>query len=153
MHQEQTGQDRQIAETPFRKKHHPSPNAATRTPAIAGPTIRAALNIDEFSAIAFIRSSRPTNCDQERLPGRDVEGVDDPQQRRQGEDVPELHPPRERQPASAKARTIAAVCVAMMIRCRLRESARLPPSGESRNTGNWPAKPTRPRSTDEPVSR
>ena len=29
-------------------------------PAIAGPTMRAPLNIDEFSAMAFIRSSRPT---------------------------------------------------------------------------------------------
>jgi len=28
---------------------------------MAGPTMRAALNIDEFKAIAFIKSSRPTS--------------------------------------------------------------------------------------------
>ena len=45
---------------PLAKKHQPSPTVATTMPAIAGPTIRALLNIDEFSPIAFSRSSRPT---------------------------------------------------------------------------------------------
>jgi len=36
------------------------PFVPINTPAIAGPITRAALNSDEFSAIAFIRSSLPT---------------------------------------------------------------------------------------------
>jgi hypothetical protein len=39
-------------------KHTPSPAAAMRSPATAGPTNRAPLTIDELSAIAFGRSSR-----------------------------------------------------------------------------------------------
>ncbi len=39
----------------------PTPAAPINTPATAGPTIRAALNIDELSAIAVIRSSRRTS--------------------------------------------------------------------------------------------
>ena len=41
-------------------KHQPSPIFATRIPAMAGPMTRAPLNIEEFSAMAFIRSSLPT---------------------------------------------------------------------------------------------
>src|SRR6266404_5732404 len=44
----------------FAAKHQPSPILATRIPATAGPTTRAPLNIEEFSAMAFIRSSLPT---------------------------------------------------------------------------------------------
>jgi len=39
----------------------PTPAVPITTPAAAGPTIRAALNIDEFSAIAFIKSPLPTS--------------------------------------------------------------------------------------------
>ena len=46
--------------TPLRRKHQPSPTAATSTPATAGPMIRAPFIIEELSAIAFMRSSRPT---------------------------------------------------------------------------------------------
>src|SRR6266487_698944 len=39
----------------------PTPATPIKTPATAGPTIRAALNMDELSAIAFMRSSLPTS--------------------------------------------------------------------------------------------
>src|SRR5438046_4160196 len=39
----------------------PTPATPINTPATAGPTIRAALNMDELSAIAFMRSSLPTS--------------------------------------------------------------------------------------------
>ena len=48
------------------------------TPAIAGPISRAALNIDEFSAMAFARSSLfGDHRRQERLARRHVERVHD----------------------------------------------------------------------------
>ena len=55
--------------------------------------------------------------------------------------------------ARPSARIIEAVWVATMIVCRLKPSATLPPNGASTRTGNWPAKPTIPRSSPEPVSR
>ncbi len=45
---------------PFSAKHHVIPTDPRRTPATAGPKTRVALNTDEFSAIAFIKSSFPT---------------------------------------------------------------------------------------------
>src|SRR5256885_9328943 len=39
------------------RSHMPTPATPINTPATAGPTIRAALNMDELSAIAFMRSS------------------------------------------------------------------------------------------------
>ena len=41
-------------------KHQPAPTAAIRTPANAGPKIRAMLKRLELSATAFGSSSRPT---------------------------------------------------------------------------------------------
>ena len=64
---------------------------ATSMPAIAGPMMRAPLNIEEFSAMAFIRSSLAHHVHDERLPRGNVEGVDHAQQGRQHEDVPHLH--------------------------------------------------------------
>ena len=50
------------------------------------------------------------------------------------------------------ANTIAEICVAMTMRCRLKRSATTPPTGERRNTGIWLEKPTIPSSAEEPVS-
>ena len=44
----------------FRRKHSPSPMAATITPPSAGPTVRVKLNSIALKAIAWRRSSRPT---------------------------------------------------------------------------------------------
>ena len=46
---------------PLTKNARPTPYRAISRPATAGPTTRAALNIAELSAMAFIRSSLPTN--------------------------------------------------------------------------------------------
>jgi hypothetical protein len=45
------------------KNTHPEPTAAIRRPAVAGPTIRAALNEVEFRATAFDKSASPTSSD------------------------------------------------------------------------------------------
>ena len=45
---------------PLRKKQAVTPRTPIRIPPMAGPTIRAALNIAEFRPIAFVTSSRPT---------------------------------------------------------------------------------------------
>ena len=42
-------------------KHQPEPTTAISTPPTAGPTTRPALKSDEFSAIAFGSSLRPTS--------------------------------------------------------------------------------------------
>ena len=42
------------------RKQSGTPSRAIRTPASDGPTTAAPFHIEEFSAIAFIRSSRPT---------------------------------------------------------------------------------------------
>ena len=47
-------------ERPLSVKHQAGPIAAYVTPATAGPTAVAALNMVAFSAMAFVRSSRST---------------------------------------------------------------------------------------------
>src|SRR5947207_7875614 len=47
--------------TPFREKHQPSPSHAIANPAMAGPTTRAPLKIEEFSAMALGRSEEHTS--------------------------------------------------------------------------------------------
>src|SRR4051794_29014620 len=42
-------------------KHAAIPTVPRSTPAIAGPTIRAALKMEELRAMAFVKSSGPTN--------------------------------------------------------------------------------------------
>ncbi len=42
-------------------KHQPDPTAAITMPASAGPRMRAVLKSEEFRAIAFGSSSRPTS--------------------------------------------------------------------------------------------
>ena len=129
---------------------------ATRMPAIAGPTMRDALNIDELSAIAFIRSFAADHIDDEGLPRRNVERVHDAEQRGEREDVPDLHRAGEGQAASANASSIDAVCVAITTLWRLYRSATMPPIGEIRNTGICAAKAHRAqqhRGAGQPVDQ
>jgi hypothetical protein len=44
----------------LRKKAGAMPHCAMRTPASAGPTMRAPLNMPELSAMALVRSALPT---------------------------------------------------------------------------------------------
>ena len=57
---------------------------------MAGPTMRAPLNMEEFSAMAFMRSVRSHGLGHEDLPRRDVEGVHHAQQQGDGDDVPDV---------------------------------------------------------------
>ena len=51
--------------------------------------MRAPLNMEEFSAMAFIRSSRPDHFDEKGLARRNIKRVHDAQQRRQQDDFPD----------------------------------------------------------------
>ena len=93
------------------------------------------------------------HVDEECLSGGDVERVRHAQQRRQHQDVPHLHAPRERQRGQEKRQHHG---------CRLGpdhdplpvvRSAIVPPSGATSRIGIWLANPTVPRSSVEPVSR
>src|SRR5258708_10631408 len=138
--------------TPFTKKHQPSPIFATRIPATAGPITRAPLNIEEFSAIAFIRSSRPTmSTRKDWRPG--ISNAFTTPSRAASTKIcgTEIRCIRV-SVARMRARIIDAVWVAMTIRCRLTRSATMPPMGANKNTGIWLANPTAPRRNDDPVS-
>ena len=60
-------------------------------PAIAGPTTRDALNIDELSAMAFIRSARPTISTMKDWRAGMSNALTTPEQGGESEDVPDLH--------------------------------------------------------------
>ena len=145
---------REVADAVERRSTSPRRSPRRAGPRSPGPTIRAPLNIDEFSAIAFIRSSRPTMLDEERLPRRDVERVDDAEQRGEREDVPDADAAGERQRRQRQRRgpsTTSAWRRGSGAGRRGRRRCRR--SGANRNTGIWPAKPTTPSSTAEPVRR
>ena len=104
-------------------KHQPSPTAAMSIPPIDGPMMRLPLTIDELSAIAFGRSRAVLDhLDDERLPGRRIEGVDQALHDLQHQDL------RDRdQSATASARrappTGASEAPASMTRIRRRSHA------------------------------
>jgi hypothetical protein len=139
--------------TPFAKKHHPSPIAPTSTPATAGPMIRAPLKIDEFSAMAFGRSSRPTISTTNDWRAGMSNAFTTPSAAPNANRCGTRMRPVSVSAARANASAIAVVWVARRIRWRLRRSATAPPIGARRNTGICVAKLSRPRSTEEPVRR
>lgn len=96
---------------------------------MAGPSTREALNVEEFRAISSSGRLAPHLRD-ERLPGRNMERVHHPQQRREQKRPPD--PNGE------------AVSVSITSRCRGKRSAAVPPAGAKRNTGIRIEKPTSP---------
>src|SRR5467141_2962599 len=82
---------------PFRKKHQPSPIRAIAKPAIAGPTTRAPLKIEELSAIALGRSSFPTICTKKRLADRHVKRIHDANEKGNDDHFPDADQMRQLQ--------------------------------------------------------
>ncbi len=103
---------------PFRKKHQPSPTHATVNAAIAGPTTRAPLNIEEFSAIAFGRSSLPTICTRKACRIGTSNAFTIPTRNAMAINSHSLIKCVSVSPASTNARIIEIVWVAITPRCR-----------------------------------
>ena len=127
--------------------------APTSTPATAGPTIRAPLNIDELSAMALIRSFRPTRSTTNTCRAGMSNAFTVPSSAAIANRCHTATRPVSVSPASVPASSIAQVCVAMMIRRRSPRSATIPPTVARRKTGICAAKPVIPSSADDPVSR
>ena len=93
------------------------------------------------------------HLDDKALPGGRVEGVDQPQQDAQQEDLPDADDPASVRAMSAKAWTIARAWVASTVRCRFQRSVRTPASGRTRAAGICDAKSVRPSRNEELLSR
>ena len=120
---------------------------------MAGPTMRAPLNIEEFSAMAFIRSSLPTMSTRNACRAGMSNALTTPCRADKPKMCHTCTLPVRVSAARTRASSMAAVWVAMTTRCRLCRSAIVPPKGAMRKTGIWPAKPTAPNKNDEPVRR
>ena len=138
---------------PLRMKHHPSPTAATRTPATAGPSMRAAFTIDELSAIALGRSSRVTISMTNDCRVGMSNAFTTPRPAAIAMTAGTVTRWATVRLPSSSASTIAEVCVASSTRRRSTRSAAAPPSGLSSSTGSCPENPTRPSSSAERASR
>jgi hypothetical protein len=135
------------------RKHQPSPTAATSSPATAGPTTRAPLNIEELSAMALTRSSRPTISTTNDCRAGMSNALVTPSSAAITKRCQTSTTPVSVRAASAAASSIAVVCVKTMMRWRLCRSATAPPTDASRKTGICPEKLTKPSSTADPVRR
>ncbi len=137
---------------PFRKKHQPSPTHAIANPAIAGPTTRAPLKIEEFSAIAFGRSSFPTIWTRNAWRIGTSNAFTIPTRNAMTINSHSLINFVSVNPASTNARIIEMVCVAITPRSRSYRSPTYPPIDERNSIGTWLAKPNTPSSAADPVS-
>ncbi len=79
-------------------KHQPSPTAAMTIPPSDGPMMRLPLTIEELSAMAF-GTIAPVldHLDDQRLPGRRIEGVDQALHDLQHQDLRDRDQSRQRQ--------------------------------------------------------
>src|ERR1035441_5091719 len=128
--------------TPLTKKHHPSPMPATSRPAMAGPTTRDALNMEELSAMAFIRSRLPTISTMKDWRAGISKEFAVPSRAERTKMCQMRTDPESVSAASTKASNMEAVCVAMTMWRRLYRSATMPPTADKRKTGICPANPT-----------
>src|ERR1035438_9131972 len=126
---------------------------ATNMPAMAGPMMRAPLNMEEFKAIAFSRSSLPTMSIRNAWRAGMSNAFTTPRPAAIAIICQTWMRPDSVSSASTVARTMEAICVPMTTRRRLLRSATMPPIGAMMNTGIWLAKPTVPSSNAEPVMR
>ena len=115
--------------------------------------MRALLNNDEFSAIAFGRSARPTICTMKDWRAGMSKAFTTPSSPARTRTCDTWTVPDNVIAARAKASSIMTACVPTMMRWRRQRSAAKPPTGARRNTGNCPMKPTSPNRTDDCVSR
>ena len=126
---------------------------ATRIPATEGPITRALLNIDEFSAMAFIKSSRPTISTRNDCRAGTSNALTTPIIAAIAINSPTVIRLVKVKNDSMEARIIELTWVATMMLRRFIRSATNPPIGPSRNMGIWPANATVPSSSDDPVRR
>ena len=126
---------------------------ATRIPAMAGPTTRDALNIEEFRAMAFIRSLRPTISTMKDWRAGISNAFTTPSSAASTKMCQIRTAPLSTNAASTKASSIAEVCVAITTRRRLYRSATIPATGENTNEGICEQNPIAPSRTELPVRR
>ncbi len=115
--------------------------------------MRAPLTIDELSAIALIRSLRPTMSIRNACRAGMSNALTSPSRPASRKICQICTAPLSVNRARVKARIIDAVCVATIIRWRWKRSATLPPTGASRKTGNCPVNPISPRRIGDFVRR
>ena len=120
---------------------------------MAGPATRAPLNIEELSAIAFSKSSRPTISIRNDCRAGTSNAFTVPSSVASAIISQTRMRPVSVSAARVNASSIEAVCVAITTRRRGHRSAASPASGDSRKMGIWLTKPSTPRSTDDPVRR
>ena len=132
---------------PFTTNAAPIPIAAIVTPAIAGPAIRAMLNIAEFRATAFATSSRPTISMTKAWRTGMSTAFAQPRRSARTTIIQTCTMPVSVRAASTNARSIIATCTARSVGFFGNASAMTPPKSPSRRTGtNWTAA-TMPRSS------
>ena len=115
--------------------------------------MRAPLNIDEFSAMAFIRSSLPTISTRNDCRAGISKAFTTPRSEASTKMCHTCTTPVRVSVAKIAARIIDEIWVAITRRWRLNRSATIPPSGATRNTGNWLANPAVPNNRGDPVMR
>ena len=120
---------------------------------MAGPMIRAPLNMVEFNAMAFIRSSLPTMSTKKDCRAGMSNAFTTPSSAASTKICHTLMTPVRVSVAKIRARIIDEIWVPITIRWRLNRSATMPPSGATRNTGIWLANPVVPSNNAEPVRR
>ncbi len=138
-----------MKEMPFRVKQADSPRVPIVRPAIIGPTTRERLNCMEFSAIAFVRSSRPTRSRKSDWCEGVVKALAIPLTTATAATSATETNPKPVAAASVKAQAICVACVTRRSLRRSSRSAATPASGASSSVGIEPANPTRPRSIAE----
>ena len=138
---------------PFSRKHQPSPTAATSRPAIAGPTTRAPLTIEELSAIALLRSSRPTISTTNDWRAGMSKALTMPRQVARTKTCHTRTWPLRVSTASVSGSNIEIDWVRMRMRRRSARSATMPPMVAKRKTGARVANDVTPSRAAEPVRR
>ena len=120
---------------------------------MAGPSTRDALNMEEFSAMAFIRSALPTISTMNDWRAGMSKALTTPSSAERTKICQIRTVPVSVTAASASANSMDSVWVAITSRWRLYRSAAMPPSVENRKMGIWLQKLMPPSRTIEPVSR
>ena len=122
-------------------------------PAIEGPMSRAALNIDELSAIAFARSSRSVMTVLRNACRAGMsKAFTSPWTAFRAITAGTVMCPVKVRSARANDCTIDTVCVTTRMRWRSHRSRNAPANGPRMKPGSWPANPTIPRRMADPVS-
>jgi hypothetical protein len=137
----------------LKAKAMPSPIQATTRPATAGPTLRAALKIEELSAIAFSKSSRPTISTVNDWRAGASKALATPSRKASTNTCQTCTRPVSVSRARIAASTIAATWVASSSRRLETRSTTVPAGSESSSTGAELAAAARPSSAGESVRR